>query len=149
MNAEDKEAQILDKKTEIEGEPLTDKEEFQILAGQGIEYKTGNITFIIPNIKVCDYLKMIEFEEKQKLAKGASEVLDLQMEFISQYTKASKEDLINNMDKQDCDKVLALMFYSWLEGKAIFKKKIISYEEICQKILMLRGLHGVMKNAGL
>lgn len=147
--AEEKEQEIIDKKIEVEGLPMTDKEEFAILAGRGIEYKAaGGVIFVIPNVKVKDYYRMIEYEEKQKQAKNGAELLDLQMAFIAQFTTASKEQLIENLDKQDCDRIMALMFYSWLEGKAVFKKKAVSYAEVWEKILRLRGIAGGLSDAG-
>jgi hypothetical protein len=144
LTACEKEAQIIAAKEKVEGVPLTQDEEFRILTGQGIEYKTGDITFIVPPVKVRDYMKMVEFEERQKQAKNGTDILLAQIDFISRYTKASSDELMDNLDKQDCEKILAIMFYSWIIGKDIFKKKTLLLSEIWAQIFRIRNIAGAV-----
>jgi hypothetical protein len=144
ITAEEKERQILETKERIEGSPLGQDEEFQILTGQGIEYKTGAIAFIVPPVKVRDYMKMVEFEERQRQAKNGADILLAQIDFISRYTKASSDELMDNLDKQDCEKIMAIMFYSWIIGKDIFKKKTLLLSEIWAQIFRIRNIAGAV-----
>jgi hypothetical protein len=126
MTAEEKEAQIKKSVLETEGAPLTQEEEYQIIANKGIEYKAGDLTLYIKAMMINDFDALYEIEEINKDA-ALSRVQKIKsiIEKLAPILGIELADLKKNLDLNDVTKIITLLSYSLLNGRRIFEKKKI------------------------
>lgn len=131
------------------GEELTQDEEYRILMGQGIEYKNGNFTVMIPPLKISEIKlldKITKISVDPKL--DAVQRMDGILEILAKILKKSKKELEDNLYRDDLDSIITLFAYSVSEGKKIFQKKSIMASKVQQMTEVMQMQYRKMKKAG-
>lgn len=138
MDAQEKAAQIEKTIKEVEGEPLTEIEEFRILSGKGIEFPLLNGEMLyIPPLSMSQYDCLLDLEQLDKLT-DAKEVINKRVEIVAKVVNRKAEELKELICKTDIEDILQLALYSGLAGRSIFKKKVLKISEVQEMILSLR-----------
>jgi hypothetical protein len=135
MNAEEKIAQLDNTIKAVEGEPLTADMEYAILEGRGIEYKVNeSFSIIVPPIRLGMWGKVIESEEKNKACKSAADVNRNTAQLIGDICGVDPVKLLDECDRNDLTNICGLMYYSYLEGKSILKKKGLTASAVLKRV---------------
>lgn len=110
---------------------ISDEDEYRILMGEGIVFKAGDLDLIIPPFKIKE-IKILNSITDLMINPKIDEVskLDKIIEILSKVLKVKKEDLEENLYKEDLDTILGLCTFSIIRGKDMFKKKSITVAEM-------------------
>lgn len=110
---------------------LSEKDQYRILMGEGIEFKAGDLNLIIPPFKIKE-IKILNSMTDLMLNPKIDEikVLDEIIGLLSKVLKVDKETLEENLYKEDLETIIGLCTFSIIKGKDMFKKKSITAREM-------------------
>ena len=142
LTAEEKAAQIFEA-NQVPDDDLTDMDEFNILENRGIEYLLKaegkeDIKLYIKPLKVFEYRKLLEIDELTKNGSTSGEIIDLTLKYFSDFFKIPADDLNMYLEKDDIERISALLGYAIYTGRKMFSKKKVSLKEAAN-ILSLAG----------
>jgi hypothetical protein len=129
MNKEEKAKQIKESKDRIEGVPLTELEELNIIEGKGIEYKMGELVIIIPPLKIKQIRKLHEIQQLYLADLPDVDRLVRIIDSLIDVINVDKDKFEENADADDLRNIIQLMSYSYLHGKKMFEKKTIKLKD--------------------
>lgn len=142
LSAEEKEKQLKKTKDEIEGEPLTEEEEYTILIGKGVQYKmVGGMEIAVPQLSIYEFDRMYEIDKAVKEGKNVKEILDIKIKIFAEITgtdekKWHEKDAVDFTDIKNIHDIINFVFAK--RRDAFEKKTKISKKEI-QKYSTLKN----------
>ena len=115
---------------DLHDQPITEEEEFAVLAGKGIEYEINGTKLYIPPVKLYQMIDVKKLENMEYSSEGIEGTLKILAGLIG----SDLQFLKDNLEIWHLKEIIELLIYSTRIGsKKLFEKKSVSVSRIIEK----------------